>query len=243
MFMVEPIEPAAIAARTRALRAGESAAERAIRQLGVLADLTDLGMDLARLTRVQAFDQAAACAAGAAPMAAQVGSDIGLTFTRIARCVRLTVALEASLAREFEDAERAAARADRPAPPPRPAPSAKAGLEPDVAAETGRPRRERTEADAEMGDPVDWPGDKPLAEVVAGVCAELGAPMNWSLWRDEPATPKAAEPLRPKGLDRDRPDPPRPASAARWRNSAAAVPPTPPTGSGLRLARSPPPQR
>lgn len=235
MFMVEPLDTAGIAVRTRAARAGESAAERAVRQLGVLADLTDLAMDLARLTRVQAFDQAAACAAGAPPMAAQVGGDIGLTFTRIARCVRLTVSLEAALARDVEDAERLRGhvRGDRAATAPA-APRA-----PVPAPDTARPRRERAEAEVETAEAPDDALDRDPAEVVAEVCAELGAPMTWALWRDGAATAETPRTPRPEPLTParssagplgvgvlDRPPPAR----TRWRTSAARTLPPSPSG-------------
>jgi len=77
---------------TNALPAPETAPtdpceDRAARRLRVLQELAEIGMDLARALRQRAAEQAAP----------EAGGDVALAFSRIARAVRQTVALEARL--------------------------------------------------------------------------------------------------------------------------------------------------
>lgn len=89
----------------------------------MLEELAEIGMDLARALRRRVLAQAAAAegAMDAPALLEQHGGDPGLTFSRIARAVRQTLALEARLdqdhqAREHEaQAERVAAQAARQA--------------------------------------------------------------------------------------------------------------------------------
>jgi hypothetical protein len=93
---------------------------RAERRFAVLAELTDIGMGMARgLGRRAAVADAAAEAASADDAGGDAGSknaktagsgEIAMAFTRVARAVRLTVALEARLDVSAEDRARDAAR-------------------------------------------------------------------------------------------------------------------------------------
>ena len=76
------------------------------RHLGMLVEIGDMGMVLARhlVRRVTAETEAAEAAAEAGEAAPQSGPviDPALSFTRISRAVRLTIALEARMRREIE---------------------------------------------------------------------------------------------------------------------------------------------
>jgi len=74
------------------------------RHLGMLVDLGDMGMVLARnlVRRVTAETEAAEAQEEAAPPQRGPAIDPALSFTRISRAVRLTIALEARMRREIE---------------------------------------------------------------------------------------------------------------------------------------------
>jgi hypothetical protein len=69
---------------------GDPSADRAQRRFRALQELTEIGMELARDVQRQAREQAKEQAGDGA-------ADFGLVFSRIARAVRQTVALEAKL--------------------------------------------------------------------------------------------------------------------------------------------------
>ena len=95
-----------MSAAQAACEAPDPAAARTERHLHMLAELAEIGMDLAREVRRQALDTSED-----APSAA----DLALTFSRIARAVRQTVALESRLAEppQPRHAERALSVSDR----------------------------------------------------------------------------------------------------------------------------------
>jgi hypothetical protein len=80
-------------------KTADQSSDRAERRLRIVQELAEIGMDLARALRTRAL------AAKADPAAAV---DLGLSFSRVARAVRQTVALEARL-----DQDRQAAAAER----------------------------------------------------------------------------------------------------------------------------------
>jgi hypothetical protein len=167
------IEPAPDEARTQ-------------RQLAMLQELAEIGMRLARGLESEAF----APAEEPRPPSRFGGGDLGLIFSRIARAVRQTLALEARLAGEIETAR----------------------VEHVRAATDARRRQvrgyvvEAIEADAvehgKTGLDVEWllgdlderldDGDydaaleaAPIGDLVARICADLGVTPDWSLWEDE----------------------------------------------------------
>jgi hypothetical protein len=184
---------------------------RAQHRFEVLRELVDIGMELARDVRREAL-------APVAPEAAKV--DYSLRFGRIARAVRQTLALQ-----ERFDAEHRERRAK---------------VEKSSAGEArvrGLMRKikvgeivERVldETDAEhltdalnerLEDAEDTAfADRPLGELVAGVCRDLGVTIDWSVWTDETwgleaaaaeaqraAEPGAADGLRPPAAPPDEP--------------------------------------
>jgi hypothetical protein len=156
----------------------DPAQDRAERHLRVLQELAELGMSLAR-------DVAARAAETADP-------DLVLAFSRIARAVRQTVALEAKLADDRETARADHARR----------------LAQETAARGGRRKKfvedavERAiyaEAQGEtaedllgdlyerLQDPRDDAdfADRPIGELIADICKALGVTPDPSLWEDE----------------------------------------------------------
>ena len=169
-----------------------AAEARTERHLRMLEDLAEIGMDLARTVQRQAHEQVAADLDAAA---------LGLAFSRIARAVRQTVALEARLG-EDRQAKTAARIAG------------------EIHTRIARHRREvravvaqAIEADADESDienllfdleerlvdrdDTDF-ADRPIGELVARICRDLGVTPDWSLWEDEDwAIEEAA--ARPRG--------------------------------------------
>ena len=166
----------------------------------VLRELAELGMGLARTVQAQAIDQASGASAqdeGALPAWAR-GADLGLTFARIARAVRQTVALEAKLYRDRQ-AGHDKARAERAVE------TRLRGIRRKAKVIEIVERVVERESDAERllddlderlqdEDDADF-ADRPLGELVARICRDLGVTPDWSLWADEAwASEAAAEP-------------------------------------------------
>jgi hypothetical protein len=159
-------------------RCGDARAER---HLTTLQELAEIGMDLARDVRAKALDTAPAPAEPAR-------ADYGLMFSRIARAVRQTLALEAKLA-EDRDARDKRSQAEQ---------ARRRGLqrksivrrvvEQAIEAESDGTDREdllddfheRFEYEDDLGF-----ADRPIAEHVARICRDLGVTPDWSLWADE----------------------------------------------------------
>ena len=172
--------------------------DRAERHARVLRELTEIGMDLAREVRRQALE------AGTDIPAA----DLALEFSRIARAVRQTVALEAKLAEDRQ------ARADKT--------EASRVLDARV---RGIRRKTRviglvervleSESDGErllddlaerLEDENDTDfADAPIGELVARICRDLGVTPDWTLWDDEPWAIEAATASSPAESSPDRP--------------------------------------
>jgi hypothetical protein len=193
---------------------------RAERRLRVLEELTEIGLDLARLLQRQAhaaaeaIDPTAAAAldatepsAGRAPIIS--AGDIANALARISRAIRLTVALEtrtdealralrAGVAAEVE-ARRAQARNRAAAEAEARSKSHRNAVERLV---TEAAEREIEDDDALGGvmealeerlveDEAYWDLDRmPLREAVERLCADLELTPDWSLWEGEGWSPK-----------------------------------------------------
>ena len=157
----------------------DSAEARTARHLRGLAELGEIGLELARLVRRQAVEQAAANPDGA------VDEHLGLVFARIARAVRQTFALEAKLADDRRTAEAAttARRVERRKTKVRTAVERVLDAEADEsdAENLFYDLTERLETDY---DDADF-ADRPIGELVARICRDLGVTPDWSLWQDE----------------------------------------------------------
>jgi hypothetical protein len=156
----------------------ETEAERSDWQLAMLRELAELGMELARAIQGRALAQIAASEAAAAPPG---GGDGALGFLRANRAVRQTLALRAKLV------------ADR-----------RAGI---VAAEQERRQRHKMKVKRSVQRLIsnehspfkkqDWLddlkgriedlddtdfGDRPIGEIVARICRDLGIAFDRSRW-------------------------------------------------------------
>jgi hypothetical protein len=157
----------------------ESAEARTARHLRGLAELGEIGLELARLVRRKAVEQAEASPDGA------VDEHLGLVFARIARAVRQTFALEARLGEE----SRKAAAAETRRHVERRKTRVRTAVERVLDAEADQSDAEnlfydlteRLETDYEDADFTD----RPVGELVARICRDLGVTPDWSLWQDE----------------------------------------------------------
>jgi hypothetical protein len=204
--------------------------ERTERHLRLLRELADIGMEMARAVRAQAVTQAAERDVNAAaPVAAArfAGADLGLVFSRIARAVRQTLALEARLAEEGlkARAEHAARRAGearaRAAQRKREVRNCVSDAI-QVDAPPGDVEALLDELDERLGDP-DYAGDfadRPIGELIASICRDLGITPDWGLWEDEDWAIEAAA-ARPPGS-------PYTAPPMGEDDAVAAPPPDPP---------------
>ncbi|MDB5465469.1 MAG: hypothetical protein JWQ46_231, partial [Phenylobacterium sp.] len=129
--------------------------------------------------RRQAVEQAAANPDGA------VDESLGLVFARIARAVRQTFALEARLAEDRRTAEAASAarHVERRKTKVRTAVERVLDAEAVVsdAENLFYDLTERLETDYDEADFAD----RPIGELVARICRDLGVTPDWSLWQDE----------------------------------------------------------
>src|SRR5260370_12559761 len=163
----------------------------------MLAELAEIGMDLARAVRRQALDHAESEQADAPQVDAPDrigGGDLALVFSRIARAVRQTVALEAKLAEdrralhqseEAEQAQRAATIArERKA---RQKARVKRIVEQAIDAEAEGSDREDLlgDLDERLEDLDADFGQRPMGEIVARICRDLGVSPDMSLWEAE----------------------------------------------------------
>jgi len=175
------------------------------RQLRLLGELAELGLNIAR-----AVERQATCEA---PGAVQVVTgDVSLAFARVARAVRLTVALQSALMRDLQAldevterhlkggrsnaAQRRKARVRRILDRVIEAEVADAAEGERLAGEA----RERLEHDDIYGDVLS----KPVGEIVALVCRDLGLSPDWSrlaqeAWaQEEIAGGQAGSPFLPR---------------------------------------------
>ncbi|HTK34080.1 MAG TPA: hypothetical protein VL358_02180 [Caulobacteraceae bacterium] len=180
MFHVAPSSAAADAVPADAPPADAGAAARALtqRQLAMLTRLAEIGMDIAeacgRQARASLDGETPAEAAGPEGL---FRTDPGLAFARVARAVRLTIALQSRLSKDAAALDRARAEARR----------ARIHRLVERAIEA-----EHEDADAidrlsddaweRLNEEEDWDGldARPLAQTVARICRDLGlAPDVW----------------------------------------------------------------
>lgn len=165
----------------------QTSADRAQKRMEMLDELAGLGMQLARALSAQAL----AALDPDAPEAPKVttGDPVAM-FTRVARAVRQTVALELRLQRSDEEAAaqdgRAEAIHDRRSRKALVHEIAEASVK---ATELPEPLRERMlmALDARMeAEGPDEPNFSymPIGVLVHRVCEELGVRPDWSLWAD-----------------------------------------------------------
>ncbi|MDB5496265.1 MAG: hypothetical protein JWP28_296 [Phenylobacterium sp.] len=170
--------------------------ERAERHLTTLQELAEIGMDLARDVRAKALDPAPAEPACA---------DFGLMFSRIARAVRQTLALEARLAedRDARDRRTQAEHARRRGLQRKAV--VRQVVEQAIGAEADGTDREDLLGDLherfEYEDELRF-ADRPISEHVARICRDLGVTPDWSLWADEDWALEEANLLSPTRSER-----------------------------------------
>jgi len=208
------------------------------RQLRVLGELAEIGLNLARAVERRAALAPTCEPSAEAPGAAQaMKGDVWLAYTRIARAVRLTLALQSRLIQDLQALDEAAER-QRLGGCSNAARARKARVRRILArvidaeigdeAEAGRlaaEARERLEHDDIYGDVLT----KPVGELIALICRDLGLSPDWSLLAEEAwaqaeiAGGEAQSPfVSPPGR---RPDPPdHPAAAAQRMAPQAASP-------------------
>jgi hypothetical protein len=199
----------------------------------MLRELAELGMELARAMARQALAQAEAGAPGEPAAGGPGRGDPGLAFARVARAVRLTLALEART-REGSIARRAPVASEAEGPAAGAAARIRALLAPMVygprEAEVRRIAQDIIEAEggdraealmAELHERLDdhegyAEPDRPMGESLARICRDLGLTPDWSRWADQdwaaeaaaangPGSPRAAGTGPAKGWPRDAP--------------------------------------
>ena len=179
----------------------DASIQRAERHLRILAELTEIGLDLARALRRRVEAQAKTWADEPPPTTERDPAD---AFQRLSRAVRLTVALEARVAkalraliagevaaaetRQVETARRADAARDqrREAAGEKVldlmAHAMEAEIDDDEALwDCQEALEERLEEDEAYEGYIE----RPLRETVERICADLGLSPDWSLWTDD----------------------------------------------------------
>ena len=205
-----------------------TASEKQARQERILAELSELGLALARDLQARAL---------AASDIAEA-SELGLAFQRVSRSVRQTLALEARLERDRQRADRED-RADSSHAATEYAERRKAQVKIAVKRCV---RYEHTGVDAEnlldeLDDRLDedalhdvFAGDDPIEDFIARMCGELGVPAPGS---EDPETESSSPPgggggeAVGGGFHSDLNDPPHPLHASapaggateNWRSS------------------------
>jgi hypothetical protein len=217
--MPDPLPPAASASADVDPALAEAAGEpRAVivRQLQVLGELAELGLDIARAIARQAATEAPGEAPAEMPgettRAPQVvKGDVSLAYARVARAVRLTIALQSRLLQDLRALDEVAERhlhggrsntaRERKA-------RVRRILDRVIDAEVGDAAegdrlagevRERLENDDIYGDVLA----RPVGEIVAMICRDLGLSPDWvrlaeEAWaQDEIAGGQAGSPFIP----------------------------------------------
>jgi hypothetical protein len=160
----------------------------------MLRELADIGMEIARALQgeVRARAEAVEDETAESP---KIVAELGLAFSRVSRAVRQTLALEARLEDDRLARERAAEAAEEANARSNGELSERAARVKAKLMQLLHPDRERDhrwdddwfedlsdEADDEPGE--GFVADRPAADVVAGVCGDLGLKRDLSLWAD-----------------------------------------------------------
>ena len=169
-------------------------------QLAMLQELAEIGMQMARAVRDEALARAdAANEDAAAPTKPSRfgGGDLGLVYSRIARAVRQTLALETRVAEDIEKT-RLQREQRRVAAIHRAMEDRQHEIRDYVAeaieaeaVELKKPEREverlldDLDERIEAGDYDDTLQTAPIGELVERICADLGVIPDWSLWEDQ----------------------------------------------------------
>ena len=171
---------------------------RQARQLATLVELAEIGMQMARAARDEVLALAAPADAAQPARPSPFGrADLGLTYTRVARAVRQTLALETRIADGLETA-----RVQQKQRTVGAARLAFDNRQEDIrdfvvqAIESEAERRELPEREVErlLGDLDerledgcydDALADGPIAELVGRICFDLGLTPDWRIWDDQ----------------------------------------------------------
>ena len=150
-------------------------AERAEWRARTLRHLVAIGMDMARMLQDQARDLQ-----GSDP--GVVGADLSLRFHRISRSIRMSLALDAKLAAGFQAQmkdRKAAVLTERKA-------LAKEAVSRQVDRDTPDRDLHRERSDRIEREDLEDFSDKPVSEIIAIICADLGITPDWQAWSLEP---------------------------------------------------------
>jgi len=179
--------------------AGDEARGLIGRQLAVLGRLAEAGLNIALTIERQAMAAEAASAEAASAEAAAPG-DVALAYARVSRAVRLTVALQARLVKDLQALDEVAARmrAGERAAAARERTEREAARKARVERIVERLIRDETRDEAEadrLADEAyerlehdDIYGDllrKPVSEIIALVCKDLGLAPDWTRLAEE----------------------------------------------------------
>jgi hypothetical protein len=204
-----------------------------VRQLQVLGELAELGLDLARAIARPATAETTPDAPPETPTAPQaVKGDPSLAFARAARAVRLTIALQSRLIADLRALDEVLERHRKAGPiiaTTERKQCVRRIVQRVIDAEIGdadeyhrlaAEARERLESDEIYGDVLT----RPVGELVAMICRDLGLSPDWpglaqEAWaQDEIASGQVGSPfIPPRGR---RPEPPDPEAGAGGRMKA-----------------------
>jgi hypothetical protein len=161
----------------------------------MLEELAGIGLDIARSLQVIAEAQAAQ--AVAEPGEAPIGIDPGLSFSRVSRAVRLTLALKAQLmegAPERDRQEREAVQERKIAAARKHHRKIEVGRAVEMViaddaerGEGGNPEQLRADLRERLdeADIDDDLGKLEISEIVERICRDLRIEPDWKLWREE----------------------------------------------------------
>jgi hypothetical protein len=158
----------------------------ALRQLEMLGELAELGLDVARAVERQAREPSAA------PDGPLFKGDLALAYARVSRAVRLTLMLQSKLIEDMKAAEKAGAEERKSDEPTnrakirvdtivqRISATQHAG-EPEMHEWVLREAAERLDDEDVFGDLLE----RPISESVARLCKQLGLEPDWAELAEE----------------------------------------------------------